>query len=108
VTNNSNLEALLGIWADQWTKTFLVDIVVFVFAVLLFWHYGSQVEDTNKRLIHQGTQKYQKSFYLLHFEFGKKAYWLFLTAYFFYSVDTLVYQTVINLVILLVLLWFVH
>jgi hypothetical protein len=29
----------LGIWANQWTKTFLVDMVVFILAGLLFWHY---------------------------------------------------------------------
>lgn len=36
-----NVRALIGVWPDQWSKTFLNDMLVFVFAGLLFWHYCS-------------------------------------------------------------------
>jgi len=55
VTTNLTLELFLGVWPNEWTKTFLNDIVIFVLAVFLFWHYCTQKDDTNKRLIHQGT-----------------------------------------------------
>lgn len=44
------LRAFLGIWPNQWTKTFLNDIVIFVLAGLLFWHYCSQVDQATRKL----------------------------------------------------------
>jgi hypothetical protein len=44
VTKNLNGDLLLlyflGVWPDQWSKTFLVDLVVFVTALPLTFYYG--------------------------------------------------------------------
>jgi len=41
VNSNPTLQHGLGIWPGQWTKTFLNDLLVLLFASLLLWHYWS-------------------------------------------------------------------
>ncbi len=44
LTDRPDLRTALGVFPNQWTKTFLNDLLVLVLTGLLFWHYIGLVE----------------------------------------------------------------
>jgi hypothetical protein len=49
VASNPKLLAALGVWHNQWTKTFLNDIIVFALSIPLVVLYYYTVKHTEKK-----------------------------------------------------------
>ena len=105
---STNMEMALGVFPNQWTKTFLNDILVLVFSGLLVLHYVNQLKHAEARLTYKKNLMYQTVIKLHHPFFDKCGRGIFIVAYSLFFVDTLVYQTFVQLVILIVLLRFLH
>lgn len=98
------LKPIFGIFPGRWTHTFICDLIVFPFALLLVWHYTDQLEQTEAKEKEKGSLKYQDKIKLLHYVFGKSQQVIFVIAITLLFIDSLIYLTVVQLIILIILM----
>jgi hypothetical protein len=94
------LNRLFGIYPGRWVHTFLSDLIVITFAALLTWYYSDQLKQLEEKANFKGSLKFQDRIKLLHFEFGKKHEVFFGLAIALFLVNTIIYMTFVDLLIL--------
>ena len=65
--------------------------MVFVNTSLLIWHFHNQIEQLRKKGLVKGSLKFQTEIKFHHTIFGESRSVLFIIAYSFYFLDTLLY-----------------
>jgi len=73
-----------------------------VLASLLVWHYYSQISQLEAREKQQGTLKYQMKIKFFHYLLGQTTSAFYIIAFILFLVDTFFYQTIIQVIILMI------